>query len=42
MAGGMSAKQALDNTAASWEQVTDRIGRESQLKDYQEAIGYDG
>ena len=40
--GEMSAKQALDNTAASWEQVTDRIGRDSQLKDYQEAIGYDG
>ncbi|MBX6322970.1 MAG: extracellular solute-binding protein [Rhodospirillaceae bacterium] len=40
MAGQMSAKEALDATAASWEQVTDRIGRDSQLKAYQAAIGY--
>ena len=32
MAGGMSAKEALDATAAAWEQVTDRIGRDSQLR----------
>ena len=42
MSGSKSAKQALDDTAASWEQVTDRIGREKQLKDYQAAIGYGG
>jgi multiple sugar transport system substrate-binding protein len=42
MSGEISAQQALDNTAASWEQVTDRIGRDSQLKDYQAAIGYKG
>ena len=42
MAGGISAQEALDNTAQSWEQVTDRIGRDSQLKDYQAAIGYEG
>jgi multiple sugar transport system substrate-binding protein len=42
MAGGMSAKEALDATAAAWEQVTDRIGRDSQLRDYQDAIGYEG
>jgi multiple sugar transport system substrate-binding protein len=42
MAGDMTAQEALDATAASWEQVTDRIGRDSQLRDYQEAIGYKG
>ena len=40
MSGGKSAKQALDDTAASWEQVTDRIGRDKQIKDYDTAIGY--
>jgi multiple sugar transport system substrate-binding protein len=40
MSGSKSAKQALDDTATSWEQVTDRIGRDKQLKDYQDAIGY--
>jgi multiple sugar transport system substrate-binding protein len=42
MSGEKSAKQALDDTAASWEQITDRIGRDSQLQDYQAAIGYEG
>jgi multiple sugar transport system substrate-binding protein len=42
MSGGISAKEALDNTAQTWEQITDRIGRDSQLKDYQAAIGYEG
>ncbi len=40
MAGQMTAQEALDATAASWEQITDRIGRDSQLKDYQAAIEY--
>jgi multiple sugar transport system substrate-binding protein len=40
MAGQMTAQQALDATAASWEQVTDRLGRDAQLKAYQAAIGY--
>ena len=40
MSGGKTAQQALDETAASWEQVTDRIGRDKQLADYQAAIGY--
>jgi len=40
MSGGKSAQQALDDTATSWEQVTDRIGRDSQIKDYDAAIGY--
>ncbi len=42
MSGEKSAQQALDDTAAAWEQITDRIGRDSQLKDYREAIGYEG
>jgi multiple sugar transport system substrate-binding protein len=42
MSGSLSAEQALKDTAASWEQVTDRIGRDSQIKDYQAAIGYEG
>ena len=35
-------QQALDATAAAWEQITDRIGRDSQPRDYQAAIGYEG
>lgn len=42
MAGEFSAQEALDLTAEAWEQVTDRIGRDSQLRDYQAAIGYEG
>ena len=42
MSGAKGAKEALDDTAASWEQVTDRIGRDKQLKDYRAAIGYEG
>jgi hypothetical protein len=42
MSGEKSAKQALDDTATSWEQVTDRIGRDGQMKDYHAAIGYEG
>ena len=38
--GTKQPQQALDDTAAAWEQVTDRIGRDKQLKDYQAAIGY--
>jgi multiple sugar transport system substrate-binding protein len=40
MSGAKSAKQALDDTAAAWEGVTNRIGRDKQLKDYRAAIGY--
>ncbi len=42
MAGEFEAKQALDATAAAWEEVTDRLNREEQLRLYQDAIGYDG
>jgi multiple sugar transport system substrate-binding protein len=40
MSGAKTAQQALDDTAAAWDPVTDRIGREKQLADYQAAIGY--
>ena len=40
MSGEMSAQEALDATAAAWEGVTDRLGRDSQLQYYQDAIGY--
>ena len=40
MSGSKTAQQALDDTAAAWEQVTDRIGRDKQIKDYDAAIGY--
>jgi len=42
MSGQMSAKEALDATAESWDPITDRLGRDAQLKLYQAAIGYGG
>jgi len=42
MAGEFTAQEALDATATAWDQVTDRLGREEQLQNYQEAIGYKG
>ncbi|MDX6748653.1 extracellular solute-binding protein [Geminicoccaceae bacterium 1502E] len=42
MSGAKTAKEALDDTATSWEQVTERIGRDKQIEDYQAAIGYEG
>ena len=42
MSGAKTPQQALDDTAAGWEQVTDRLGRDKQLKAYQEAIGWKG
>ncbi len=42
MSGAKTARNALNDTAAAWEQVTDRIGRDKQLADYRAAIGYEG
>jgi len=42
MSGQMSAKEALDATAESWDPITHRLGRDAQLKLYQAAIGYGG
>ncbi|NSW76569.1 MAG: extracellular solute-binding protein [Candidatus Atribacteria bacterium] len=38
--GQASAKEALDRVARDWEDITNRYGREEQLKVYQESIGY--
>ncbi len=40
MSGTKEAQQALDDTAASWQEITDRFGRERLLKQYQDAIGF--
>lgn len=40
MSGSKSPQQALDDTAAGWELVTERLGKDKQLKAYQDAIGY--
>ena len=40
MSGQKSTDEALDDTAASWEEITDRCGRDRVLNMYQEAIGY--
>ena len=42
MSGDKTAKQALDDTASAWEEITDRLGRDKILKQYQEAIGFGG
>jgi multiple sugar transport system substrate-binding protein len=37
-----TAQQALTDTAAAWERITDRLGRAQQLEAYREAIGLAG
>ena len=39
--GRKTAQQALDDTAAAWERITDRLGRDAQLQAFRAAIGYD-
>jgi len=39
-AGDVTAQQALDATAKAWEQITDDLGRDDQIKYYQAALGY--
>ncbi len=36
----VSIEEALKRTARDWERITNRLGRDEQLKLYQEAIGY--
>jgi multiple sugar transport system substrate-binding protein len=40
MIGRLKPKEALERTAKEWDEITDRRGREDQLKQYQESIGY--
>lgn len=40
MSGSKTAEQALNDTAETWQGVTDRLGRDKQLKAYQAAIGW--
>jgi len=39
LANQATPQEALDEAAAAWEEITDRIGRESQQKLYRESIG---
>jgi multiple sugar transport system substrate-binding protein len=39
MGGRKTPKEALDATAAAWEGITDRLGRQQQLDAYRSAIG---
>lgn len=39
LAGEISAQEALDNTAVIWDEITDRLGRDSQLELYVAAVG---
>ena len=40
MSNQKTSEEALNDTAATWEQITDRLGRDEQLALYQAAIGY--
>mgnify|MGYP005846387833 CR=1 FL=1 len=42
VAGEISAQEALDNVANAWNEITDRLGRESQLAQYRAAVGWTG
>jgi len=39
VAGNLSAQEALDGVVATWNEITDRLGRENQLKLYRESLG---
>ncbi len=40
VAGETSPQEALDNVAKAWDEITDRLGRESQLQQYRSAVGW--
>ena len=40
LAGEISSQEALDNVAAGWDEITDRLGRDEQLAQYRAAVGY--
>ncbi|MBK9122111.1 MAG: extracellular solute-binding protein [Chloroflexi bacterium] len=40
LVGEITAQEALDNVAAQWNDITDRLGREEQLAQYRASVGY--
>jgi len=42
LSGQVSPQEALDRVASDWDQITERLGRDGQVKSYQEAIGFKG
>ncbi len=40
LAGEITSQEALDNVAAGWDEITDRLGREGQLEQYRSAVGF--
>jgi multiple sugar transport system substrate-binding protein len=40
LAGEVSSQEALDSVAAQWDEITDRLGREAQLEQYRNAVGF--
>jgi multiple sugar transport system substrate-binding protein len=40
LAGEISSQEALDNVAAGWNEITDRLGREEQLQQYKDSVGF--
>ena len=42
LSGQVSPQEALDRVASDWDQITERLGREGQVKSYQAAIGFKG
>lgn len=41
LADEISPQEALDNVAAGWDEITERLGRDSQLEQYKSAVGYE-
>jgi multiple sugar transport system substrate-binding protein len=40
LANEISAQEALDNVAAQWNEITDRLGRDEQLQQYKDSVGF--
>jgi len=40
LAGEISSQAALDNVAKSWNEITDRLGRDGQLEQYRNSVGF--
>ena len=40
LADEISAQEALDNVATQWNEITDRLGRDEQLQQYKDSVGF--